>query len=238
MATERFSKSPRWRRIVSMSSIAWVGCAWLPSPALITATSGQTRSAIKCAAPESPWRTTNMSAAMASRFCRVSNRVSPLLVEEVEMFRLSTSAESRLAASSKVVRVRVEFSKNTLQTVLPRSSGTFLTARSPTSRKESAVSSSSVSSSRDSPSMVRKWRSWPCWLSCRWCGVRLMAISIGGGGQSQLQGAWAGQFYPLARRQGQTGAKDVGADRQLTGVDVQQRNQSDGSGAAIIEQLV
>src|SRR5690606_41871580 len=77
-----------------------------------------------------------MSAAMASRLRRVSYRVSPLLVEEVCTSRLRTSADRRLAASSKVLRVRVEFSKKTLHTVLPRSSGTFLMDRSPTSRKE------------------------------------------------------------------------------------------------------
>ncbi len=66
-----------------------------------------------------------------------------------------------LASSSKVVRVRVEFSKNTLHTVLPRSSGTFFTARAPTSRNESAVSRISVSSSRGRPSSDRKWRNWP-----------------------------------------------------------------------------
>ncbi len=56
------------------------------------------------------------------------------------MFRLSTSADSRLAAISKVVRVRVEFSKNRLNTDLPRSSGTFLTSRSETPTKLAAVS--------------------------------------------------------------------------------------------------
>lgn len=81
-----------------MSSIPWVGCAWRPSPPLITATLGLTCSAMKCAAPESLWRTTNMSAAIASRLRRVSVSVSPLLVEEVDTFRLITSADSRWAA--------------------------------------------------------------------------------------------------------------------------------------------
>ena len=53
------------------------------------------------------------------------------------MLRLITSAESRLAAISKVVRVRVEFSKNRLKTLLPRSSGTFFTSRSVTLRRRS-----------------------------------------------------------------------------------------------------
>src|SRR5471030_1782759 len=85
-----------------------------------------------------------MSAAMASRLRRVSSRVSPLLADDVDTFRVITSADRRWAASSKVVRVRVEFSKNTLHTVLPRSNGTFFTARAPTSRNESAPKSSPV----------------------------------------------------------------------------------------------
>ncbi len=176
IATDSCSKFPLCRRMVSMSSIPWVGCAWRPSPPLITATLGLTCSAMKCAAPESLWRTTNMSAAIASRLRRVSVSVSPLLVEEVDTFRLITSADSRWAASSKVVRVRVEFSKNTLQTVLPRSSGTFFTARAPTSRKESAVSRISVSSSRGNPSSEMKWRSWPWSLSCS---GRLASVGMG-----------------------------------------------------------
>ena len=60
----------------------------------------------------------------------VSSSVSPLLVDETPMLRLMTSADRRLAAISNVVRVRVLFSKKRLNTVLPRSSGTFLTSRS------------------------------------------------------------------------------------------------------------
>ena len=56
------------------------------------------------------------------------------------MSRLITSADRRLAAISKVVRVRVEFSKNRLNTLLPRSSGTFFTSRSLTLVKLAAVS--------------------------------------------------------------------------------------------------
>ncbi|MNO01065.1 hypothetical protein D3C81_2211080 [compost metagenome] len=84
-----------------------------------------------------------------------------MLADDVDTLRVITSADNRWAASSKVVRVRVEFSKNTLHTVLPRSNGTFFTARAPTSRKESAVSRISVSNSRRKPSSERKWRSWP-----------------------------------------------------------------------------
>ena len=56
------------------------------------------------------------------------------------MLRLITSADRRLAAISKVVRVRVECSKNRLNTLLPRSSGTFFTSRSVTPTNDSAVS--------------------------------------------------------------------------------------------------
>ena len=56
------------------------------------------------------------------------------------MLRLITSADSRLAAISNVVRVRVEFSKNRLKTALPRSSGTFFTSRSAIDANGSAVS--------------------------------------------------------------------------------------------------
>ena len=70
----------------------------------------------------------------------VSSSDSPLLADEAEMFRLITSADRRLDAISNVVRVRVEFSKNRLNTLLPRSRGTFFTSRSLTLTKEAAVS--------------------------------------------------------------------------------------------------
>jgi hypothetical protein len=49
---------------------------------------------------------------MAARLSMVSSSDSPFEVEEAAMFRLMTSADRRLEAISKVVRVRVEFSKN------------------------------------------------------------------------------------------------------------------------------
>jgi hypothetical protein len=47
-------------------------------------------------------------------------------MELVDTDMLITSAPSRLPASSKEVRVRVELSKNRLMTVRPRSSESFL----------------------------------------------------------------------------------------------------------------
>ena len=81
------------------------------------------------------------------------------------MFRLTTSADRRLAAISKVVRVRVLFSKNTLKIDLPCSSGTFLTSRSVTDTKDRAVSSTCSRISAGSSSIVSKCRSRPSALS-------------------------------------------------------------------------
>ena len=83
------------------------------------------------------------------------------------MFRLITSADSRLAAISKVVRVRVEFSKKTLKIDLPRSSGTFFTSRSFTLTNCAAVSRMCRIISAGSPSVVRRCTSLPWESICR-----------------------------------------------------------------------
>ena len=70
----------------------------------------------------------------------VSSSDSPLLALDAAIFKLITSADKRLEAISNVVRVRVEFSKNKLKTLLPRISGTFFNSRSPMLTKEDAVS--------------------------------------------------------------------------------------------------
>src|SRR3546814_5061781 len=56
---------------------------------------------------------------MALRVIAVSISVSPFLIEDQATDMLMTSAPSRFAASSKDVRVRVEFSKKRLMTVRP-----------------------------------------------------------------------------------------------------------------------
>ncbi len=66
---------------------------------------------------------TMQSGAIASRLRAVSSRVSPLVTLEVETLTLTASAERRLAAISKEVRVRVEDSKKRLITVRPRRAG-------------------------------------------------------------------------------------------------------------------
>ncbi len=90
---------------------------------------------------------------MALRLAMVSSSDSPLVAEERAMSRLMTSADRRLAAISKVVRVRVEFSKNRLNTLLPRRSGTFFTSRSLTLVKLAAVSRMCVTMSLGRPSI-------------------------------------------------------------------------------------
>ena len=70
---------------------------------------------------------------MAFNVIAVSIRVSPFLIELEPTDMLIVSAPRRLPASSNDVRVRVEFSKNRLMTVRPRSrvdffSGCRLTA--------------------------------------------------------------------------------------------------------------
>ena len=83
-----------------------------------------------CTAPDSGWRTTSTSGCIAFKVIAVSISVSPLRIEETATAMLMTSAPSRLPATSNEVRVRVEFSKNRLKTLLPRISGTFFTSRS------------------------------------------------------------------------------------------------------------
>jgi hypothetical protein len=72
-----------------------------------------------------------------------------------------TSADKRFAAISKVVRVRVLFSKNKLQTVLPLSKGTFFTSRSATPAKDSAVSNICLMMALGKPSIDNRCLSFP-----------------------------------------------------------------------------
>ena len=77
----------------------------------------------------------------------VSSSDSPFDAEERAMSRLSTSADSRLAAISKVVRVRVLFSKKRFTTSFLRRAGTILMlGRSQTSSKAWAWSRRAVMS--------------------------------------------------------------------------------------------
>src|SRR6266705_1988057 len=138
-------------RIVKASSNACVGCSCAPSPALMML--ALTTRDRKCVAPEALWRMTMKSALSASRLRAVSFSVSPFLNDDASAEKFTMSAVNRCAASSKLMRVRVDGSMNRLTTVLPRRAGTFLIARSPTALNARAVSSTRMISSAVSDSM-------------------------------------------------------------------------------------
>src|SRR3954464_14975450 len=218
--------------MVKRSSSPCVGCAWRPSPALITCSCGLTWGAIRYGAPEAPWRTTKMSACIAERLATVSSSDSPLFCDESAMFRLMTSAERRLAAISKVVRVRVEASKNRLNTLLPRSSGTFFTSRSVTPANDSAVPRICSRISRGSPSMESRCCSSPFALSCGLCATARLQGERKAAGGVPLQGeAHAGRHL-------ESHAAMLGADRQLPAAAVGEHDQGDARRPSVIEQLV
>src|SRR6185295_15425409 len=218
--------------MVKRSSRPWVGCAWRPSPALITCSCGLTWRAMRKGAPEELWRTTKMSACIAERLATVSSSDSPLLCEETATFRLMTSAERRLAAISKVVRVRVEASKNRLNTLLPRSSGTFFTSRSVTPPSDSAVSRICSRISRGRPSMESRCCSSPLLLSCGLRSTRRLQ------GEGETTRGVALEREPHARGHLELGAAVLRADRQLAAAAVGEHHQRDAGGPAVVEQLV
>jgi hypothetical protein len=148
--------------MVNASSRAWVGCSWVPSPALSTLPRIQPVPARRCGAPLAQCRTTTASAPIASSVSAVSLRLSPLVTLEPFAEKLITSALRRLAAASNEIRVRVESSKNRLTTVRPRRVGSFLIGRSARLRSSSAVSRICSASSRlRSPAESRCFTSVP-----------------------------------------------------------------------------
>src|SRR5271157_5122563 len=105
--------------------------------------------ASRCGAPGVGCRTTITSAPIASMFLAVSMNVSPLERLEALVEKSWVSAESRLAARLKLVRVRVEFSKKRLKTMRPCSAGTFLRLRVDISANDWAVSRMAMISAAD-----------------------------------------------------------------------------------------
>src|SRR6476620_1032973 len=170
-----------------------------------------------------------MSACMAARLSIVSSSDSSLLALDAEMLRLITSADRRLDAISNVVRVRVEFSKNRLKTLLPRISGTFFTSRSLMPTKDDAVSRIWVTIALGRPSMVSRCCSSPFLFSCGLCMVY-------GEGKFAVVGAL--QYEALARSQRKGVGDKVGGNRQLALAAVHQRGEHDARRAAVVEQLV
>src|SRR5258706_957352 len=218
--------------MVKRSSSPCVGWACRPSPAFTTCSCGLTWRAIRKGAPDESCRTTKISACIAERLATVSSKDSPFDWDDTAMLRLMTSAESRLAAISKVVRVRVEGSKNRLKTLLPRSSGTFFTSRSVTPAKDSAVSRICSRISRGSPSMDSRCCSSPFSLSC---GLR---CTVGLQGEDELARGLALQPQALALGHLDFRADVLGADRQLPAAAVGEHDQRDARRPAVVEQLV
>ena len=90
------------------SSSAWVGCSCLPSPALTIAALVQP--ATIAAAPAHGVRMTIASGLCAASVRTVSLSDSPFSTLDPLAAKLTTSALRRLAASSKLERVRVDAS--------------------------------------------------------------------------------------------------------------------------------
>ena len=88
----------------------------------------------------------------------VSRKDSPFLTLLEATARDKTSADNRLAAVSKLNRVRVDSSKNNEATTRPLRAGTFLMVRWLTSTKSSAVSRTSRMASDVSSSSVKRLR--------------------------------------------------------------------------------
>ena len=96
-----------------------MGCSCVPSPAL---TIGICRCrARKCGAPDAAWRITIAFGRIATSVFSVSTSDSPFDTLDACAAIETVSAPSRLAAISKLTRVRVEASKNRLTIILPRS---------------------------------------------------------------------------------------------------------------------
>ena len=94
---------------------------------------------------------TTASAPIACRVSAVFVSDSPLDTDEPLAEKLITSADSRLAASSNEMRVRVESSKNRLTTVRRRSVGSLRTSRPPIACSiRAAVSRTCSAASRSS----------------------------------------------------------------------------------------
>ena len=96
---------------------------------------------------------------IASTVSTVSRRLSPFLTDELATASESTSAESRLAAVSKESRVRVDSSKKSVATTLPRRVGTLGMERRSTSAKASATCRTSAMPSGPRSATERR-----CWV--------------------------------------------------------------------------
>src|SRR5262245_49689392 len=170
-----------------------------------------------CGPPEQPWRRTMTSGFIACRLRAVSSSVSPFTVEEVDPEMLMTSAESRFPASSKLVRVRVDGSRNKLMTVLPRNVGTFLIGRSLISTKVSARSRIWLRSCAERSAIPRRCFTIFALASSRFSLSQHDAIEAAQLGKRHLHRLVARGLHRLAH--------EVGLDRQLAVPAIDQRRE-------------
>ena len=135
-----------------------------------------------------------------------------------------TSAESRLAAASKEIRVRVESSKKRLTTVRPRRVGSFLIGRS-ARRAQLArrCRGPGAASSRVRSAAESRWRFIGPLPSCRAAVGRSMVRH----GVARRRSRSSSTRTRLGERGGQVLADVVGADRQLAVAAVDQHRELD-----------
>src|SRR5579885_1312056 len=93
----------------------------------------------KCGAPDAEWRMTIASGRIAASVFSVSTSDSPLETLDACAVIEMVSAPRRLAAISKLVRVRVDASKNRFTTMRPRSRSSFPRPRGWKSRARSRI---------------------------------------------------------------------------------------------------
>ena len=192
--------------------------------------------ASRCGAPEAWCRTTTASAPIASSVSAVSLRLSPLDTLDPLAEKLMTSADSRLAAASNEIRVRVESSKNRLTTVRPRSVGSFLIGRSASRgqlarrcrgragrRRGSGRRRRAGAASSSSPPLAGP------------VGLGRAEVSTASRPSSPRPAA---DPHRLAQRGGQVLADVVGADRQLAVAAVDQDGELDGARPAEVVERV
>ena len=166
---------------------------------------------------------------MASRLRAVSSSVSPLTVDDDEPEMLTASADSRLAAISNEVRVRVDGSRKRLMTVLPAQrrhllDGPLGDLQEPLAEVEQHASSSAAVS----VSMPSRWR-WAKPAHARRSRRTTRSTSPRSASITRTDSRGGG----LDRD-----AHEVGLDGQLAPPAVDQRRQLDRARAAVVGQHV
>src|SRR5919108_5863641 len=186
---------------------------------------------------------TMTSGSYAPIVSRVSFRDSPFSSEEPDAFSDITSAESRLAASSKLEDVLVEASKNAFTTNRPRSVGSFFTSRSSERANVRARASSRSTSSRSRSAIE---------IRCRRGGRRGGRSSSRRSGRTSAMDSSLGDeqdavdlvdldeldLYALVAGRRQVLADVVGSDGKLAVASVDEHGELDAGRAAVVEERI